>query len=121
MELIYALGRRSRYVRAWNIFLEDYPLVLTPFLMRPGYDWDEDARGPEAVADIFRASVYSWVINFLGLPAAIAPAGLHNGLPISVQLVGRRYREDLCLDALDAIERASGVQTFELWRREGWL
>lgn len=121
VDLIQAMARRSRYLRAWNLFLDEYPLVLTPFLMRTTYEWDEDARGPEAAADIFRASPYSWTINFLGLPAGIAPAGLYNGLPISVQLVGRRYREDLCIDAVEAIERVSGVQTFELWQREGWM
>ena len=88
--------------------------------MRTTYEWDEDARGAEAAADIFRSSAYSWTINFLGLPAGIAPAGLHNGLPISVQLIGRRYREDLCIDAIEAIERVNGIQTFELWQREGW-
>jgi amidase len=121
LELIHAMGRRSRYTRAWNVFMQDYPLLLTPFMMRPTYEWDEDARGKEIAADIFHASVYSWTINFLGLPAAIAPAGLHNGLPVSVQIIGQRYREDLCIDAAEVLERASGVQVYELWRREGWM
>ena len=95
-------------------------LGLPSFLMRPSYDWDEDTVVSSAT-DIFRASAYSWIINFLGLPAAIAPAGLHNGLPIGVQLVGQRFREDLCLDAAEAVEREAGVQSLALWRREGWL
>jgi amidase len=59
------------------------------------------------------------VINFLGLPAAIAPAGFHNDLPISVQLVGRRFREDLTLDAAEVLERASGIAVQTLWQRQG--
>ena len=29
------LADKTRMVRAWNVFLDSYPLVLTPFLMRP--------------------------------------------------------------------------------------
>ena len=32
-------------------------------------------------------------------------------VPIGVQIVGQRYREDLCLDAAAAIERATGVMS----------
>ena len=119
-DLLQAMSRRTRYTRAWNVFMEEYPLILTPFMMRPTYEWDEDARGADIAEDIFRSSAYSWTINFLGLPAGIAPAGYHDGLPISVQIVGRRFREDLCIDAVEAIERVNGVQTLELWQRKGW-
>jgi amidase len=59
------------------------------------------------------------VIHYLGLPAAIAPAGFHNGLPISVQIEGRRFREDLTLDAAEVLEQARGVAVHELWQRQG--
>lgn len=118
-ELLHAMSRRTRYTRAWNVFAESYPLILTPFMMRPSYEWDEDTRGAAALGDIFHSAVYSWVINFLGLPAAIAPAGFHNDLPISVQLVGRRFREDLTLDAAEVLERESGIAVQTLWQRQG--
>ena len=38
--------------------------------------------------------------------------------PAGVQLIGRRFREDLILDAMEAIERRVGVLTRELWARE---
>ena len=50
-----------------------------------------------------------YAVNLLGLPAAAVPAGLHNGVPIGVQIIGPRFREDLCLDAAQAIERSVGV------------
>lgn len=114
---IRALAQRSFYLRQWNVFMEDYPLVLTPFLMRPTYGWNEDAESAEKCQDIFNASIYSFTMNYLGLPAAVMPTGLHNGLPISVQIVAQRYREDLCLDAAEAIERQVGVMAHELWAR----
>ncbi len=117
-DLLKAMAERTRYARAWNEFAERYPLILTPFLMRPTYDWNEDERGVDAVRGIFESALYSWSINYLGLPAAIAPAGFHNELPISVQLVARRFREDLALDAAEVLERANGVAIHKLWERE---
>jgi amidase len=43
---------------------------------------------------------------------------LIEGLPAGVQLIGRRYREDMILDAMTAIEARVGVLARELWARE---
>jgi amidase len=40
----------------------------------------------------------------LGLPAVALPTGLSGGLPVGVQIVGPRFREDLTLAAALAIE-----------------
>ena len=56
-------------------------------------------------------------VNVPGLPTVVAPVGLHRGHPVGLQLIGSRYREDLCLDAAEAIERRSGVLARALWRR----
>jgi dUTPase len=32
------------------------------------------------------------------------PTGIANGLPVGVQIIGPRFREDLCLAAAEAIE-----------------
>jgi amidase len=50
-------------------------------------------------------------VNLLGLPAAAVPVGVANGLPQGVQLIGPMYREDLCLDAAEAVENTLGVLT----------
>ena len=48
---------------------------------------------------------------------------LVEGLPAAVQIVGRRYREDLICDALEAIEDRNGVLTHRLWERRAsaWI
>jgi amidase len=50
-------------------------------------------------------------VNALGLPAVAIPVGVGSGLPRSVQVIGPRYREDLCLDAAAAIEDTVGIIT----------
>ena len=112
-----AIAARSALTREWNVFLAEYPLVLSPFLMREVFPWDYDARGEAELNDLFRAAIYSTGINYLGLPAGVVPVGLIDGLPCGVQLVGRRFREDLILDAMQAVEDRTGVLTRQLWAR----
>ncbi len=109
------LADRTRMVRAWNLFLDSYPLVLTPFLMRPTYAWNYDALGLAQTKDLFDAAIYSYGINYLGLPAGFVPVDLVENLPAGVQLVGRRFREDVILDAMAAIEQRAGLLVNRLW------
>jgi amidase len=111
------LGDRTRMMRAWNVFLDNYPLVLTPFLMRPLYPWNYDALGYAQTKDVWDASVYSYGINYLGLPAGVVPVDFVESLPAGVQLVGRRFREDVILDAMACIEQWAGSLVKRLWTR----
>jgi len=112
------IAERSRMTREWNVFLEDYPLVLSPFLMQPTYGWNYDAESEANTHDLFRSAIYSAGINYLSLPAGVLPGGYACGLPCGIQIIGRRFREDLILDAMSAIESAVGVLAHELWDRE---
>jgi amidase len=111
------LGDRTRMMRAWSVFLDAHPLVLTPFLMRPTYPWDYDARGLAQAKDLFDAAVYSYGINYLGLPAGVVPIDMVEDLPAGVQIVGRRFREDVILDAMAAVEQRAGRLVDRLWAR----
>jgi len=111
------LADRTRMTRAWNVFLDAHPLVLTPFVMRPTYPWNYDAQGFMQTKDLFDAAIYSYGVNYLGLPAGVGPIDLVEDLPAGVQLVGRRFREDVILDAMAAIEQSAGCLVNRLWAR----
>lgn len=114
-EFLERLAERARFVRAWTVFMSEWPLVLTPFLPHPTFDWDRDAQGPEGVRDVLGSAIYSYSMNFMGLPAANVPASYNEGQPIGVQIVGQRFREDLLLDAAEVIERKVGIMAEHLW------
>ncbi|MGH7332713.1 MAG: amidase [Candidatus Rokuibacteriota bacterium] len=116
----YLLGiaERTRMTRQWSVFLEQHPLVLTPFLMRPTFPWNYDAQGYEQTKDLFDAAIYSYGINYLGLPAGVVPIGSVEGLPAGIQIVGRRFREDLILDAMQVVEDHVGVLAQTLWAHQ---
>lgn len=114
---LFGIAARTRMVREWNLLLADYPLVLTPYLMRPGYRYDYDETF-EGVKDIFTSSIYSYGVNYIGMPAGFVPVDLVENLPSGVQLIGQKWREDLILDGMEVIEEATGVMTRQLWARE---
>lgn len=122
-ELLQMMAKRSHYARLWSLFLQDYPLVLTPFLPQPFFAPDRDTEGPDGVREALGAALYSYSMNYLGLPAGNVPARLAalpaGEQPISVQIVGRRWREDLILDACEAIEDRVGVMARHLFNRDG--
>lgn len=122
-ELLQMMAKRSHYARDWSLFLQDYPLVLTPFQPRPFFGPDRDTEGADGVHEVLGCAVYSYAMNFLGLPAACVPSRLAElpmgKQPISVQIVARRWREDLAVDAAQAIESRVGRMCQPLWDQMG--
>ncbi|MEM9500111.1 MAG: amidase family protein [Pseudomonadota bacterium] len=113
------MAQRTHYARQWSLFLDDYPLVLSPFLLKPFFQAGRDADGPEGVREALGGSHWSFVMNFIGLPAGNLPthiAELPSGAqPIGVQIAGQRWREDLIVDAMQAIEAQIPPTCTTLW------
>lgn len=117
---IHGLADRSRLAREWSLFLEDYPLVLSPFQLQPIMPVDQDLMGLQGCIEVFNNLTYSVSFNYLGLPAGIVSAGRdENGLPVGVQIIGQRFREDLILEATQLIETQIGIPARWLWERRG--
>ena len=112
-----ACAERTRHIRNWMLFLESYPLVLSPLCLQPSHGPTADLQGDEAVRDLFRSFVFQTGLNTLGLPCAVVPTGLNEGRPIGVQIVASRFREDIALAAAEAIEARAGVLAKQLWAR----
>ncbi len=106
-----AIGARHALARDWSRFLADRPLVLGPVSTRPPFQVGEDLAGPEPLDRIIRSLRLTEVCNLLGLPSVALPVGIEGGLPQGVQIIGPRLREELCLDAAEAIEERLGILT----------
>ncbi len=121
IDLLNMMAKRSFYAREWSVFQQEYPLVLCPFLPQPFFAPDRDTQGPEGVREVLGSALWSYSMNFMGLPAACIPthvAELPQGpQPMNVQIVARRWREDLAVDAAIAIEARAGRMCDALWQR----
>ena len=113
-----AMASRSRMLREWLAVLEDWPIILAPLSVKPTPAFDADLKGDLAVRDIFWNDMrFNAAVSVLGLPVVTTPIGFAGGAPVGLQLIGSRYREDVCLDAAAAIEARVGVMAHQLWAR----
>jgi amidase len=107
------MAERDGIARAWSIFMADRPLLLSPTWTQLPFEHGFDSATPAgsaATKELMRPVVPA---NLLGLPSACVPAGRDEatGLPIGVLITGQRLREDMCLEAAEAIEVRLGVAT----------
>lgn len=107
-EVYAAFGERDRRIRLWQGFLETYPLVVVPAFGAPGAEAFCDARDREGMEFLLTHGRFLLGLSTLGLPTLAMPVGSHEGVPQGVQVFSRRFREDLCLAAGEAIEASTG-------------
>ena len=89
--------------------MDDYDLLLTPTLAVPAFPVEEPPTriGGTDVPGRGSFSPMTRVFNLTGQPAASIPCGFsQEGLPIGLQIVGRRGDESTVLRASAAFERA---------------
>ena len=106
-----AFMARQGIARTWAEFQADIPLVVAPVCTQLPFAVGADLGGAEDVDRIRRTLDLTLLCNCLGLPAVAIPAGVEHNLPLGVQIIGRRYREDVCLTAAWEVERALGTIT----------
>jgi amidase len=103
-----AWRRRHAILRAWSLFLEDYPIVLTPTSCQPTFPRDHDVKGLDVMHEVLRAYAPLSAVAGAGLPAISVPLGLAARAPAGVQVVAGAFGEERCLQAAAALERRLG-------------
>jgi amidase len=101
-----ALVRRATLTREWQLFFETYSVLLMPVSRELPFPDGLDLRDDASFARVWRAQMPQIGIPFMGLPGLTVSTGLVGRVPVGVQVVSGRYREDLCLLAGEAIEAA---------------
>jgi amidase len=102
--LSQVLTRRATLAREWLYFLETYSVLLMPVSGELPFPDGLDMRDDASFARVWRAQLPQIAIPFVGLPALTVSTGLVGRIPVGVQVVSGRFREDLCLLAGEAIE-----------------
>ncbi len=96
--------RRATLTRDWQLFLQDYPVLVMPVSGELPFEDQLDLKDDASFARVWRAQMPQVGIPFMGLPGLTVSTGLVGRVPVGVQVVAGRYREDLCLLAGEAIE-----------------
>jgi amidase len=111
-QVLACFEQRLRMIRDWQLFMARFPIIVMPVSHRLPFpdnlDQEDDA---DTIRDLIDAQRSLLAIPLLGFPAVAVPTGLSQGIPVGVQVVAGRFREDLCFDAAEAIEARAAMPT----------
>jgi amidase len=102
---------RTEVFDALRKVLDRYDYLVAPTLACLAVDnaTDGNTIGPKEINGEAIDPLIGWcmtyLINFIGYPAATVPAGLADGLPVGMQIVGRRYADADVIAASAEFER----------------
>ena len=109
VSLDHLLTERRRLRRRWSTFFTTYTVAIGPTWTRLPFPCDADIDPVNGVTLMLDTLRFIAPGNALGIPALAIATGEQDGLPTGVQVYADAFRDDLCLLAGEAIERA--VQT----------
>ena len=66
--------------------------------------WGKDELDGGTIEGVVRVQEWQFAIPVLGMPAVSVTTGIAGAVPMGVQMIGPRFREDLVLDAAELIE-----------------
>ena len=102
---------RHRIANEWQVFFGDVDVLLSPTWTTPPFAHGADIDSAESALAVVEAMRPVLPANFLGLPAAVAPAAVVDGLPVGAQFTAARFNDLTALAAAAALEAAVGTFT----------
>jgi len=108
-DYLRALAQASAYWQEVHTFLARFDLLLTPTTAVPPFPVGTGVPREIAGREVSRLGwmPFTYPFNLTGQPAASVPAGFtDDGLPIGLQIVGRRHADRTVLAAAAAFEAA---------------
>jgi amidase len=99
-------SHRATIARRWTTLLDRWPVLLAPVSTRPQFLHGEDILDQRANDESYRVQSPLTAFALVPIPGVAVPTGLIDGLPTGVLVMAQRFREDIALDAAEAIEAA---------------
>lgn len=104
-DILDGLQARIGFIREWQAFLAEHPVLICPVSGEPPFP---DAMDLEDFPRAMEAQLVQAGLPLLGLPGLSVFTGFgetaHGRAPLGAQLIGGRFREDVLLAAAEEIE-----------------
>ncbi len=107
--LMLIMQARVGLLRKWQQFFQQYPILICPPSAELPFKDQLDVESPESFRHVLEAQMTQIGIPFIGVPAMTITTGSVNNVPIGVQLVADKFREDVLFAAGREIETRSAT------------
>ena len=111
LDVYFMHAQRDGVARRWGEWFVSHQILLTPTWTQPAFVADYDISGEEGSNGTLELMRPVLPGNLLGLPCAVVPAGMADGLPVGVQIIGDRFTDLRVLAVAQQIEDALGILT----------
>ena len=108
-------AERHRLVAEWDALFDTVDVVVAPIAPTPAFPHDVERKFDERFLDVDGVQVPYWMhVVWAGLatlpllPATAVPAGRSDGLPVGVQIVGRRWADRTTIAVAGLVESLLG-------------
>ena len=99
---------RTLVMNKFNQAFEKYDVILTPTNPTTAFKIGEKSNNP---LEMYLSDICTVSVNVGGLPAISIPCGLDSkGLPIGMQLIGKKFSEETIIKAAHAYERQTNFR-----------
>jgi aspartyl-tRNA(Asn)/glutamyl-tRNA(Gln) amidotransferase subunit A len=114
-DVMQAMMDRAALYETMRRYHERFDLLLTPTMPTTAIEAGVEVPRDGSFGDQwFNWSPYTWPFNVTGQPGASVPVGLaSDGLPIGLQIIGPKGREDLVLRASMGVEMLADFPLLE--------
>lgn len=104
-----ALNTRERLITSLEHFLQQWDIWLCPVAPTTAFPHCKPQSsisiGSQSMPYLEATTSLVTPFSLTGHPVISLPAGLFDGLPVGMQLVGRRWQDEALLDCAEAVER----------------
>ncbi len=111
-QYLEALHRRDQSMIAWERFFQDWDVLLCPPSMTTAFPHCETGTPLQVdgrEVDYWMVSAHSTLFNYTGHPSIVLPHKLdRDGLPIGIQIVGKRWDESRLLAVAKVLSKVTG-------------
>jgi aspartyl-tRNA(Asn)/glutamyl-tRNA(Gln) amidotransferase subunit A len=111
MDYIAATNERGVLGQHMSLFHSSYDVLLTPTLPIPAFGVNRIAPAGTDQSNWMHWTPFSYPFNLTQQPAASIPCGFtSSGLPVGLQIVAAKYRDDLVLRVARAYETLNPIK-----------
>jgi aspartyl-tRNA(Asn)/glutamyl-tRNA(Gln) amidotransferase subunit A len=111
MDYVAATNERGVLGQHMSVFHSSYDVLLTPTLPSPAFEVGRIAPAGTDQSNWMHWTPFSYPFNLTQQPAASIPCGFTtSGLPVGLQIVAAKYRDDLVLPVARAYETLNPIK-----------